>query len=393
MTHRANLAALTLTTLLIGLLAIGTLPHPVASRVPGPLPDAPDYAYGALALLHGRYTVSWDGPARTPRYSPGFPLLLIPAVALGGVAAAVWVAWLALLGLAAATAALAWRGGGCWAAPLAVVLLVGATPLRLAGVVMSDLPSAALIVAELLLLTASGRPLAITAAGAVAGLLIWIRPANAVLVLAGCAALLALPRWRRTVPIYLAAVVPFVAALALWQWRIYGTPLQTGYQATGATFDGSHHLAALFDWRAAFQLPPNISDLRFGGAKLPNALAYPLALLGVGGYFFSLPGLGLVGLCGLLRLARQRGTTGALCRYALAVMALVLAVYLAYPFQEARFLLAPAALLALGAARQLATVARWLAARLTTAQTAAGGSARPAPVRAPAPVSARSSDS
>jgi hypothetical protein len=346
--------------LLISCLAIATLPHPVPGQVPGPLPDSPDYAYGALALLHGHYTVSWDGLARVPRYSPGFPLLLVPAVALGGVAAAVWVSWLALIALATGLAALAWRVGGCWAAPLAVVLLFGATPLHLAQEVMSDLPSAALLLAEGALVACGTRRRTVLAAGAVAGLLIWIRPANALLVLAGCAALTVWPPWRARVPVYLAAIVPFIAALALWQWRVYGSPLQTGYQAAVATADGSGTLGALFAPRYVFGHPWNYGDVQFQGQSLPNVLDYPLALSGVAGAYFPLPGSGILGLWGLVRLAWQRGVAASMGRFGLAMLALTLLVYLPYFFQESRFMLAPATFLALGAAVQVGRISAWL---------------------------------
>src|SRR5688500_17702547 len=91
--------------------------------VPGAHPDSYDYAYGALALLQGEYVVAWDGPPRLPIYPPGFSVLLMPAVALGGVEASVWVPFLAGLALGVMAAVLAMRLSRPIAAPLAVFLV------------------------------------------------------------------------------------------------------------------------------------------------------------------------------------------------------------------------------------------------------------------------------
>ncbi|MGN6812192.1 MAG: hypothetical protein ACTHMP_15090 [Thermomicrobiales bacterium] len=361
----ANLLATALTALIIGVFALWALPQPVAGAVPGFLPDSPDYAYGALALLTGHYTVAWDGAPHMPRYAPGFAVLLMPAVALGGVAAAVWVSYLAALALAASVAGLAGRLGGTWAAPLAALLVLwGRLPTLLARVVMSDLPSAALIVGLAALLMVARRPQVLILAGALAGGLVWLRLTNGVLLCAGAAALSVRPRYWRAVALYVAGAVPFILGLALYQWRMFGSPLRSGYQAAGATADGSDRLTGLFALHYLWQPPFSAGVTHLPSAHLPNPVAYALVLLGVGGWYFPVVGLVTVlGLWGLVRLARQRGATGAFGRFALATLVLTLAVYLPYFFQEARFLAAPMAFLAVGAAvevpHRLAWLGRW----------------------------------
>ncbi len=97
-------------------------------------PDSVDYIYGAVALLHGTYMVSWDGLApvspwglepHLPRYTPGMSVLLIPIVAVAGVAQAVWVPYVMGLVLGGLVAGIAARLSGPAAAPLAVIVVLG----------------------------------------------------------------------------------------------------------------------------------------------------------------------------------------------------------------------------------------------------------------------------
>ena len=103
--RRRSLIAFACVTVFIGLYAFLARPLPRDHGIPGLnyWPDSPDYIYGAVALLHGHYLVTWDRalPAipgfvwglapHVPRYPPGMSALLVPMVALGGVTAAVWV--------------------------------------------------------------------------------------------------------------------------------------------------------------------------------------------------------------------------------------------------------------------------------------------------------------
>src|SRR5262249_50272344 len=139
---------------LIGAFALLVRPNAGPGEVHGPPPDSFDYAFGAVSLLHGQYVVDWDGTPHIPRYPPGFSLILAPAVAVGGVAAANWVPYAAAIVVGVLSATLAARLGGPLAAPLAALTTLYALgPAVLSRAVMSELPTAALTLFELLLIS------------------------------------------------------------------------------------------------------------------------------------------------------------------------------------------------------------------------------------------------
>jgi hypothetical protein len=141
------------------------------------------------SLLHGSYLVDYDSPPRPTRYTPGFSVLLVPAVALGGLEAGVWVVYVSVLVLGCLAALLAWRIGGGLAATLAGLLaLFNIGVYVMAHSIMSDLPSVTIAVAELTLIALTVGSRSAVAAGFLAGCLVWIRPGSLVLVLAGLAA-------------------------------------------------------------------------------------------------------------------------------------------------------------------------------------------------------------
>jgi hypothetical protein len=318
-------------------------PPVTPGQVRGPLPDSRDYAYGAEALLSGRYVVSWDGTPDVPRYPPGFSVLLLPAVALGGVASAVWIPFLAALALGSIAAVLAARLGGAIAAPIAVVTVLGAAaPVVFARLVMSDVPSTTLAILGLLLIAIGRGPAAALGAGAIAGALVWIRPTNLVLVLAGIAGYSARGEGRRSCLLYLVGVVPFVALLGVWQWATFGSPVTTGYQAAQASPDGSSMIGSFFSlanvWKpVTWLVDMDAHPLRW---QLPNIVLYPLALLGAD-LFLTLPTTGVIGLIAMARLSRERGVAGVVGRYGIASLALMLAVHLPYFYQAERYLFVP----------------------------------------------------
>jgi hypothetical protein len=342
-----------------GTLAVDSILQP--GNIPGPAPDSGDYAYGALALLHGRYVVDWDGPPRVPRYSPGFPILLLPAVATGGVGAADRVPAAAGLLLGGVVVLLAWRLAGPVAAPLAVVLvLFPQGPIYLARLVMSDLPAVTLAVLEVALLALGHGPLAWAAAGVLGGALGWVRPANVLLLLAGLAGLTACAAPRRAAAWYALGAAPLLLLLGAWQQATFGSPLRTGYQAGAWAPGGSADLGAFFSLRYVLGPPAMYGHWSLGGALqdrgLPNGLCYPLQLLGLDG-FLLFPGVAFLGLVALARYARRPGSLGVLGRFGLAALVLSLVTYLPYFYQSGRFLMLPAALLGLGAAVLLVEVA------------------------------------
>lgn len=347
--------------------------------IPGPKPPSHDYAYGAKALLGGSYVVDWKGEAYVPRYGPGFPVLLMPAVALGGVEAAVIVPYLAAVVLAALTALVAAKLRGPLAAPLAVYLVLAPTGTRAySQVVMSELPAATLAMLEVALLGLGRGRLATVAAGLVGGLLVVTRVETLVLVLAGLAGATAGGEWRRRVAWYLLGAAPMLVFLGVWQAHLYGSPWTTGYQTLGK--QPSH---GFFHWSYALNRPDNfepgvLRNWRPGLGDQPNLAFYARQLLGEDNYATvtvagvvrrlvdgrltaRLPdgdatplGAGAVGLLGLARLALVRGGAGAVGRFGLVAVASLVALYALYYYQTPRFMLLSAALVNLGAAALLA---------------------------------------
>jgi hypothetical protein len=183
-----------------------------------------------------------------PRYSPGFPLLLVPFIFVGGPDAAAWASFVATLVLAVAAALIAIRLAGLWALPLVELLVLA--PLGtvvLNHAVLSDMPAAALLVVEVGLLMLGGPLLPVVVAGALGGCLVWVRPADAALLLAGLAgsAALAGRRLPRTLA-YLSGTVPVLVVLGVWQAAVFGSPLATGYQAEMIQQGGSGNVRSLF---------------------------------------------------------------------------------------------------------------------------------------------------
>jgi hypothetical protein len=332
---------------LLGVFALAAHPVPRPGSIPGFTPDSPDYLYGAVSILKGHYLVDWNGPAHVPRYTPTFSLMLAPAVALGGTAAAVWVPYLSALALGALGAVLAWRATRPASAPLAVVaVLFWSAPIAYAGMIMSDLPATALSLGSLAVLTLGGQKRLVALAGALAGWVVVLRPGLSVLVVAGLAALTVREARLQLGSIYLLGTLPFVVALGAWQWATFGSPLVTGYQALGAT-DADGRFFAL-DYILG---PPwNVEG------RSPNLIAYLGALSGLTGNMLP-PGLGLLGLAGLALLAWRSDTAAAVGRYGLASVAGLLLVHVPYFFQTERFLFVATSLLGIGAAVLLSEAA------------------------------------
>jgi 4-amino-4-deoxy-L-arabinose transferase-like glycosyltransferase len=346
-----HFVALTVTLALLIVFSRGVLPVGLPDSGLHPLPDALLYAQGAQSILQGHYTATYQGVVQTPRYTPGFSLLLAPAVAVGGLDAAVWVAYAAAVGLAATAALVAWRVAGPLAAPVAIVL-VAYTPVvaTFAQLVMTDVANATVgLLALACLLRRDTR--GAVAAGALLGFSAWMRPASAIYLVAGAAAL----SNRRQAPAFVAAAVPFVVGLLLWQWATWGSPFVTGYQAQGASPDGTGSLSSLFDLRYAFTTALGDAPDIGGRARewgMPNLPVYVLQLLGGDG-FLLLPAVGCLGVAGLIFLANCNGRRSQVGRFGLASIALTLLVYAPYFWQSGRFLVLPAALLGIGAAALL----------------------------------------
>jgi hypothetical protein len=338
-------AAPLLTVVLLATFAMATGPGRFGVEVP----DSLEYLQGAVALLQGGYVVNWDGVPHVPRYSPGFALTLAPAIVVGGVEAAPWVPYLFGLALGATAAVIAARVAGPLAAPLTVAtVLLARAPAQLSGELMSDIPTAALGVMQLGLLALGSSPVSGLAAGLVAGSMVWIRPASVVVLLAGLLGLTARKRARAWSLAYLAGALPVIAALFVWQALMFGSPLTSGYQAAGYGGGDGSTLGSVFSLDIVLGEGGGIDPSAMGRLHLPTLLFYPLALAGADA-FLCLPGVGLLGLFGLIRLAPRVGAAGVVGRFGLAATGLTLVLYMPFFWRAERFLLLPAALLGIGA--------------------------------------------
>jgi hypothetical protein len=349
-----------------------------SDRIPGPNPDSPDYAYAAQSLLQGHYLVSWQGFERLPYYTPGLSLLLVPSVALGGVRAAVWTSYVAALVVGGVVAALAHRVGPPLAAPLAILATLFTPAAHLfASIVMTEMPAAALLGLEAALLVTGRARWQLLAAGALGAVLTWMRPASCVFLLAGVAGLTASSSgWSARMRFYLVGAVPILVLLGIWLWATFGSPLSTPYAALrGGSDPGAPD--NLFALSYASTPATSADGAELGGAgvqwHLPNDILYPLQLIGADGFLLR-PGIGLLGVMGLLLLARSPLPAAAtLGRFGLGVVILTLAVYVPYYYQSGRFLVGAAVFVGLGAgvmlARAIGIATEWVAGLVAAAGT------------------------
>jgi hypothetical protein len=343
-----------LTVIVLAIFAAVACPHTGPGEFPGVIGDSLEYTYGAESLLQGHYLVSWDGgPPRPPLYPPGFSLLLVPAVALGGFSAAPWTPF--ITGLLAGTfaAVIGAKLAGRLVAPFAAACVqFSFITLVLAEMVMSDLPAGLFVVMQVPALMIA-TPWALALAGFLGGALAWIRPAMVLLVLAGLCAITAHQNWRGRVLWYLLGALIPIVGLGWWQLATFGSPLVTSYQAARANPAGSSDMTAFFSLRYVLGEPYHQDGPLFGGSAaqwgLPNGLTYPLQLLGLDGYV-TLPGLGLIGVFTAIKSCRGAGHRGTFARFVLATAVITLCIYVPYYWQSARYLIAPGLLLSIAGA-------------------------------------------
>lgn len=217
--------------------------QPFVASIPWP---AADWAFAPLG-----YRPAIDGHAIVPSYAPGLPLLMALAdriagecgpyyvvPVLGGVC--VWCCY--LLGRRAASAA-----AGAFAA-----VLLACSPAFLFQLVapMSDVPAAAFWSAALYL-GLQGGAAACASAGLLAGIAVLIRPNLAPVAAVLAAFFIARPddssasrrgAWTRAAW-FVAALAPCFGAIAIINWRLYGSPLTSGYGDLGPAY-ATVHIAA-----------------------------------------------------------------------------------------------------------------------------------------------------
>ncbi len=336
-----------------------------------PVPDAPSYVQQAIQMSHGNFLsippvgeVGQDPAAKggmfPSRYPPGYSAALAPFAAASSDAANgvsvgnAFYVWATIAVSAACAALLAgWLG-----AFLAVCLLLSTTFVwSSAHLVMSDCFGALLAAIGLLAVICSdkvrspkGSVAWLVVLGAVCGYAVMTRIS---LIFLLPAALIVVRGWRRR-GIVLASSVPFIALLALYQWRVFGSPLKTGYDYWLPGLE-LFRLDALWSWGLRGDAAYLHVD-RLGGALLdglgpdgqslgmqtigytPPYITYPSVLLGL--YWVYMPPL--VVLIGVGWLWFQRMSSAA--RFIAFAVILNLAIFAFYAFMGAR-LIAPAAIL------------------------------------------------
>jgi hypothetical protein len=334
-------------------------PRPLGQQ---PFPDAQETADATRQLVTGNGYVTFvhGSKPEPPRYPPGYSLLLAPFAAAGEFpenvqrGATFYAAIYLLLGAVAA-----WTLGGPAAGALAAILIAVSPFVRIeAMLVMSDAIAAGL---TLLLVALLHRPtpVRVSWAAVLAGALVAIRLPMALNVVA---MFIVLPNALRRRMVLSAA--PPLAALALFNWWTFGSPLKTGYDywLHGATqFSPAFALKApMFGdgpWIVADvlggKLLESVCPCPLGGpqAAMSNLAYYPSIVLGLF-WIFAPP---LVSIVGLVYAWRHRGEL--VVRFGLLVIALNLVFFVFYFYQGARFMAAPATLLAVFAS---AEVGKWI---------------------------------
>jgi hypothetical protein len=348
--ERVLAALAVLATLAVLVSVVATDAEPLSRQ---PVPDSQEYADAARQIAQGDgNVVTLYGPdEQPPRYPPGYAM----ALAIGTVAgewpqsvqrAARGYVLLYVLVLVGA----AWLLGGPLAAVVAA-LVVGVSPFarELGQVVLADPLGATLAVAVLPLL----RPVTRTGArlaGALGGFGVLVRLAGITTL---AATLVALPReqWLRTA----AWAAPGVLGLLALQWLTFGGPFDNGY-AYWLASEGNFALS-----NATNPDPPSSGRVReldvLGGALVSdtvNLVFYPAVVLGLA-WIVAPPLFTALGLVWAWR--HRRDPVG---RYALAVTVLGVGLMVVYLFQSPRLVAAPASVLTVLAAVQVAELWRGL---------------------------------
>lgn len=333
-----------------------------------PRPDAVEYEEAARNLARGRgYVLELAGSRWTPRYPPGFSMLLAASTPFAGDEPGFGTRVVQAAGLATVLAAwwLASRAAGPWAGAVAALLVtVSRLHVGWSRLVMSDVPSSAacgLVAAWFLaVLSRPARTGETLALGAAAGALALLRPANLLLAVSMLATLGLLALRTRfdgasagsatdvergdrgsenvTRCARLAAGVALgLVPLALYQWSRFGSPLASGYDA---------HLARV----VPFSLDYALSRPAMRGTE-PNLAYYLRTLAGLGwGTLYAWPIGVLVALGATAGLRSGRPTARALVTLAACFVVATLALHAPFFWQWDRFLLPLLPLLAAVAA-------------------------------------------
>jgi len=352
----------------------------------GPVPDSPSYTQQAIEMSHGNFvSIPWVGevgqdPADRSgmfpsRYPPGYSFALMPFAAIaphGEDGVAYGNAFLVWLLVVAAVACAILLGG--WTAGLVALLILMTSTFIWSSAedILSDAFGALLAVLGLLCViglakaqTRRGAMCWALGLGAACGYAITTRFVLGLLLVA---ALIVVP-WRAKWLTIIAAA-PFVLALGVYQWVVFGSPLKTGYDYWLPGL-APFQIGSAFRW----DLPGDsiyIHAERLNGALLswlglgdgpaqavightPPLITYPAVLLGL--YWVFLPPF--VALAGLAWLWYSRSSTSA--RFIALAAAFNVLVFLPYTFMGARFIAPAAVLLIVATSAGFAEVTRRLA--------------------------------
>ena len=355
--------------LLLGLAA--ALLHVPRERVPL-FYDVLGYTSQARSLLEGRGNTIRVGDTDIPGYYPaGLPALILPTYLLLGpdMRNGAWT----VLAFALAAVAAVWvagrRFGGGVAAGLAAGLFLLSSPMyrSLSGLIMTQVPTGAVIVIAALLFARRDRPGALFLAGLLAALSLLLRYANLTFPAAMVGAELLTGgsrpggRWRALLVLGAGMALGALAVAAHNAWA-YGSPLHTGYAVWSHDLENRFSLGNL--------LSPE-------GAPMRREEHWVLVKALAGFSELQSPLLALAAAAGLVLLVRAgRAEPQARAFAALALLTLVVqGVFLAlYSFRSDNYLLPgvpiTAALAGAGAARALGPRRAWLAPALAGAALA-----------------------
>lgn len=361
-TGRVAIALFSLVIAIVLLSVLLVKPRPLSEQ---PFPDSHETADATRQLVSGNGYVTYvhGNEPRPPRYAPGFSLALAPFAIVGddypsnvqrGAAF-----YAALYVLAAVVAA--WSLTGPIAGAL-IAILIGLSPFATvsASIIMSDAFAAGVTVLFIALLR-NPTPKRISLIGVLAGALVAVRLP---MILNLIALSIALP-WVFRLRLLLYSAPP-LAAMGVYNWLTFGSPLTTGYNYW---FPGEKFFrlsSAFSHWGDG---PWVVGDVLHGlllnwvcpcpqggpQAALDSIYFYPALLIGLF-WIYTPPFLPILGL--LHGWATRHKPAG---KFTLWLIALSLVFFTFYYYQGARFMAAPATLLGVFAA---AKIAQWIEERL-----------------------------
>jgi 4-amino-4-deoxy-L-arabinose transferase-like glycosyltransferase len=297
-----------------------------------PRPDALEYEAGARNLLRGEgYYVVVEGRAYPPRYPPVFSALLVPFLAVwdegpGSGILAVFAS--ALLGVALTMLASGHAAGALAGLVAGILLALSPAHVQLSRLVLSDVPSACLAALVAALLVAGGRaramrPSALAITGLTIGLAAGVRATNALLALPAAFVVALFAGGPRGPATLLAAAGVGAAPVALYNLWTFGSPFRSGY--------------ALWVPGMSFSLE-YLSRPPAGGGSVPNLEFYAGAVAGFG-ELYPWPWALLIGLGAVCALRSSDSGERALLVTAALFLTALLATYVLFFWQGARFLI------------------------------------------------------